>query len=111
MERVKEVPPPEYKAARDPWLDELFDGNMWRLQEADWKERYTSPRSAASAIHQAARKRGFPAVVNIRGDELYVQATLATTNGKGATVPKRGTTKQAAKTTAKAPRKRAAAAA
>jgi len=118
MKEVKEIPPPEYQAQRDPWLDTLLNGTLKELSPADWKDRYGSPRSAASAIHQAARKRGFTAHVAIRGETLYVQAidpppadkAKQRRNGaKPAGRPKAGTTKTPAPRKAPAKRKAAAA--
>ena len=102
MKLVNEIPAPEYQAQRDPWLDSLLDGKLRELGATDWQGRYKTARSAASAIHQAARKRGGSARVAIRGDVLYVQAV--STNGKA---PRKAaaTRKPAGKAPAKAPAK------
>jgi hypothetical protein len=100
MKEVQIIPEPEVTRVRDPWFDALFDGKLYCLAEADWKARYRTPRSAASAIGQAAQKREIDATVAIRGTEIYVQA-------KNVKAPR----KARKATTAKAPAKRAAKAA
>jgi uncharacterized protein (DUF58 family) len=82
MKTVTAIPPAEYAARRDPWLDVLLDGKLRELSPEDWQDRYKTARSAASAIHQAGRKRGHPVTVAIRGDNLYVQAKAPSANGK-----------------------------
>jgi hypothetical protein len=99
MKQVTEVPPPEYGTLRDPWLDGLFDGNLRQLDEEDWRPRYRTSRSAASAIHAAAVKRGVKATVNVRGETLYVQGGSAPikSNGRARKAPARpGAAKKAA---------------
>lgn len=99
MKKVTAIPPLTYVARRDPWLDDLFNGDRWELDKTDWSPRYATVRSASSAIKQAAEHRGIACVVAIRGDNLYVQAELA--NGK-ATKPTKATAKAS-----KAPAKKA----
>lgn len=96
MKEVKIIPPPEYTVVHDPWLDKLLDGTLRELGPKDWNGRYKSARSAASAIHQAARKRDKKATVAIRGDVLYVQGVNGTTaNGTSKAPAKRAPAKQA----------------
>ena len=104
MKKVTTIPPPEYDRLRDPWLDDLLNGDLFQLDPSDWAERYKTSRSAASAIHAAAVKRGIKATIAVRGETLYVQATGPRANGKA---PAR---KAAAKkaTAGKTPVKRAA---
>jgi hypothetical protein len=111
MKAVTEIPAPDYAALRDPWLGELLNGTKWELEPAEWQARYKTSRSAASAIHAAAAKRGIKATVAIRGDVLYVQAL--TTNGQKPPAAKRATKAApvAKKTPAKRTTKKAAAAA
>ena len=84
MKQVTQIPPPEYGTLRDPWLDELLDGKLWQLDEADWRARYKTSRSAASAIHAAAIKRGIKATVAVRGETLYVRGGAASVQANGA---------------------------
>jgi hypothetical protein len=107
MKKVTAVPPLTYAARRDPWLDSLFDGDQWELDKSDWKDRYATVRSAASAIKQAAEHRGITCNAAIRGEHLYVQAIL---NGKVKATKKATAAKATpAKAVAKkaSPRKRA----
>lgn len=109
MRKVKEIPPPEYDRLRDPWLDDLLNGDLYQLDTADWSKRYKTSRSAASAIHAAAVKRGLAATIAVRGETLYVQATGNRENGKA---PAKAATKRtpAKKAAArKAPARKAAA--
>jgi hypothetical protein len=103
MKQVTKIPPPEYGTLRDPWLDELLDGKLRQLDEVDWKPRYKTSRSAASAIHAAAVKRGIKATVAVRGETLYVQGSP---NGTTPTIKRPVRTTPAAK---KAPAKKATA--
>ena len=93
MKQVKEVPPPEYGTLRDPWRLRV------RLALLDWRPRYRTSRSAASAIHAAAIKRGVKATVNVRGETLYVQGGTPT-KANGAKKPL-GTRKPPARPAAK----------
>ena len=109
---MKEVPPRESDAQRDPWLNEVLDGQTRKLTAVDWKGRYKSAKSAQSAIHQAARKRGIRASIETRGTEkdpvLYVTAILGVngTPTKAAAVKRTPAKKAPVKAT---PRKRASA--
>lgn len=104
MRQVKEIPPPDYTALRDPWLGELLNGNLYELTPEDWKARYKTSRSAASAIHAAGVKRGIKTTIAVRGDTLYVQAKNGTTPAKTNPAAKKTPSKAAAQ---KAPAKRA----
>jgi hypothetical protein len=93
MKQVKTIPQLEYAAKRDPWLDKLFDGNLYEMTATDWKGRYATVRSAASAVKQAAEHRGIAATVAIRGEALYVQAN---SNGQAKPRARKAATKKAA---------------
>jgi hypothetical protein len=103
MKKVSSIPAPDHVARRDPWFDELFDGGLWELGEADWKARYGTVRSASSAVKQAAVHRGITAEVAIRGDKLFVRAS---SNGSKPSTAKKVPAKKAAAKKA-TPRKRA----
>jgi hypothetical protein len=72
MRVVKSVPP-AVTVYRDPWLDELLDGQLRHLEMQDWRRRYKNRRSATSAIRQAASKRGVEVTIAVRDYDLYVQ--------------------------------------
>ena len=110
MKEVKAIPAAPVHVSLDPWLDKLLDGKLRLLSEADWKGRYKSTRSAASAIHQAAGKRGMRATVAIRGDDLYVQGLPKAARSTRKATAKKVNMAVALDRTAKAttPRKRAA---
>jgi hypothetical protein len=95
MRQVKEIPPPDYTALRDPWLGELLNGNLYELTPEDWKPRYKTSRSAASAIHAAGVKRGIKTTIAVRGDTLYVQAKNGTTPVKTNPAAKKAPAKKA----------------
>ena len=103
MKQVTAIPEAERHVRHDPWLDKVLDGTLRLLAESDWKPRYKSTRSAASAIHQAASKRDMRATVAIRGSDLYVQGLNGAAPAKRArkTAPVKATAKKAGvKTTA-----------
>ena len=109
MKAVTEIPAPDYAALRDPWLGELLNGTKWELEPADWTARYKTSRSAASAIHAAAAKRGVKATVAIRGETLYVQAIMPNGQKPAPAKPARKAAPAAKKAPAKRPRKTVAA--
>jgi hypothetical protein len=110
MKVVKMIPEAEIRVHRDPWLDKVLDGTLRLLSETDWQARYKSPRSAASAIHQAAQKRGIKATVAIRGLDLYVQGQGKIVAAAEVKNTKSKAPRQAAAPAKKAPAKRVAAA-
>ena len=91
-----DVPPAEYLGLRDPWYDEMLDGQGKEIEPSDWTPRFGSVRSAASSLRQAAERRKLNYRVSVRGDSIYV-------------VPLKGTEKVVKPITKKAPAKRAAA--
>lgn len=79
MREVKKVPAVEPPTRdRDPWLDKVLDGKRRLLAPEDWDQsnggRYASKHSAISALQQAGRKRGLKVTVNVRRENMYVQA-------------------------------------
>lgn len=101
MKIVKSIPDPiPAIRQRDPWLDGLFDGKLRVLEASDLEGRYGTPRSAVSAIRQAARSRKLTVTVAVRGTDVYVQAKDApSSNGDKPAKPaaKRPPRKAAAK--------------
>jgi uncharacterized protein (DUF58 family) len=95
----EEIPAAEYSGLRDAWYDEMLDGQAKEIEPADWQPRFTTIRSAASSLRQAAERRGTNYRVAVRGTSIYV----APLNGR---VTKRAATKAVAK---KAPAKKVAA--
>jgi hypothetical protein len=96
MKEVQSIPDPVIVRERDPWFDDLFNGRKWQLDKSEWSKRYRSPRSAQSAIKQAAQKRGLDVVVAIRDQDVYVHAENGTAKPpKKASQPRKAAAKKA----------------
>ena len=64
---------------KDPWFDAVLDGELTLVDEATWRERYQSLRSAQSSIRQAAENRGQRVSIQVRGQDLYILAAAPKT--------------------------------
>jgi hypothetical protein len=78
MPEVVDAFPPR-KTASAEWWRKFADGQIWKLAEADWKERYASPESARIGGQHFGKTHGYrtrvQSVKDDDGEWVFAQFT------------------------------------
>ena len=77
-EAVKEIP--DRLAVRDirylnvrKFLEDVINNHMNKLEQIFWEGDYASVTSAYHSIRNTIKDQGYPIILHVRGEELYLE--------------------------------------